>query len=270
MSLAAEVSGIERDLRDAGISLGTLLEKADIDRSTWTRWRSGAVRGPQLTNWNAVKAAASALLKTGRRNRGRTCPPREAKHPTRGPLEPEFVSASRAGPSAKIGGAAWPGNLSLCSALPAASSWARRLQMASYFSEKLSDNPMVLRSARLSEAQSLIRLLAEPRPVGDSVKSAIRRAGRRLRGWSLSRVRAVWYADERAAVRAHELDALRRLTAQARSDRAAAKDLRELHDRVSRLERLLLATADPEGHGADIAALRQNGRLALRALGARD
>ena len=66
-----------------------------------------------------------------------------------------------------------------------------------------------------AEASSLIQEIAEPRPVGDSVKAAVRRAARRA-GCSFARARSLWYADERARVRADEMDRLRTVAKQQR------------------------------------------------------
>ena len=63
----------------------------------------------------------------------------------------------------------------------------------------------------VTEALTLIRRAAEPRPVGDSVKAAIRRAAYRL-GLSFARCKAIWYGEARR-IEAHEMDALRNLAA---------------------------------------------------------
>jgi hypothetical protein len=137
----------------------------------------------------------------------------------------------------------------------------------SYFSQESSD-VMALRDARLIEARSLVRQLAEPRPVGDSVKAAIRRAGWKLRHWSQSRVHSVWYGDRRARIGADEIDTLRQLTARQKTDRSAAHDLEELHRRIVRLE-TLLRISHPKRLGADSVVVRQNRRDVQRALGVR-
>jgi hypothetical protein len=61
----------------------------------------------------------------------------------------------------------------------------------------------------VAEASDLIRKAAEPRPVGDSVKSAIRRAARRL-NLTFTRAKTIWYGEARR-IDAHEMDALRGL-----------------------------------------------------------
>jgi hypothetical protein len=64
-------------------------------------------------------------------------------------------------------------------------------------------------TSEFAEAAELVRQAAEPRPVGDSVKAAIRRAANKL-GWPHSRVKNVWYREARR-IDAHEMDALRGL-----------------------------------------------------------
>lgn len=57
------------------------------------------------------------------------------------------------------------------------------------------------------EAAELIRALAEPRPVGDTVKLALQRAAR-ASGLSPTRAKAIWYREARR-IDAEEIDALR-------------------------------------------------------------
>ncbi len=78
----------------------------------------------------------------------------------------------------------------------------------------------------LEEASQLVRYLAEPRPAGDSVRAAIQRSARRLRGWSASRVKDVWYADSRISISGDELNELRRLrqAADQQGQEAKARD----------------------------------------------
>jgi hypothetical protein len=62
-------------------------------------------------------------------------------------------------------------------------------------------------SSSIDEAQTLVRRCAEPRPPGDQVKAAIRRASRRLE-IPFSRTRDIWYGDARR-IDANEMDRLR-------------------------------------------------------------
>jgi hypothetical protein len=63
-------------------------------------------------------------------------------------------------------------------------------------------------ASSIEEAQALIRRCAEPRPAGDPVKAAIRRASLQLQ-MPFVRVRAIWYAEARR-IDAEEMDRLRR------------------------------------------------------------
>lgn len=111
-----------------------------------------------------------------------------------------------------------------------------------------------------SEAATLVRLVAEPRTVDDSVKAAIRRAARRL-GWSFSRTRGVWYRDARR-VTATEMDQLR---ARVRRDgeEASRDDLAELKARIQRIEQIIEETL-PEASASRRLDL---GRIVARLLG---
>jgi hypothetical protein len=60
----------------------------------------------------------------------------------------------------------------------------------------------------IEEAQALIRRCAEPRPAGDPVKAAIRRASLQLQ-MPFARVKAIWYGEARR-IDSEEMDRLRR------------------------------------------------------------
>ena len=109
------------------------------------------------------------------------------------------------------------------------------------------------KSEMLSEASVLVRRVAGPGGVGDSVKSAIRRAAHRL-GFSHNRTKSIWYRDARR-IDAHEIDRLRTEAARAEA-RAAINNLLAL--------RRSLASADADFHCPTIAALDD----ALRSIGA--
>ena len=102
----------------------------------------------------------------------------------------------------------------------------------------------------LCEASVLLRQVAEPRVVGESVKSAIARTGRAL-GWRFSRTREVWYGRARR-IDAFEMDRLR----------DAARDIERTAQRLLAL-RDALAAKDALFHRDDIGALER----ALRGLG---
>jgi hypothetical protein len=62
-------------------------------------------------------------------------------------------------------------------------------------------------ASSIEEASALIRQCAEPRPAGDQVKAAVRRASRRLE-LPFSRTRDIWYGDA-WRIDAREMDRLR-------------------------------------------------------------
>ena len=64
MDLADDIRAIESALGAQRTPLSHLLRKARIDRSTWTRWRSGKTL-PRLDRWVAVQAAVAALTDQG-------------------------------------------------------------------------------------------------------------------------------------------------------------------------------------------------------------
>ena len=72
----------------------------------------------------------------------------------------------------------------------------------------------------IDEAQTLVRRCAEPRPAGDLVKAAIRRASQRL-DIPFSRVRDIWYGDANR-IDADEMDKLRQEAEKAELARAVA------------------------------------------------
>jgi hypothetical protein len=67
--------------------------------------------------------------------------------------------------------------------------------------------PKTSRASAIAEVQALVRRFAEPRPAGDLVKAAIRRASQRL-DIPFSRTRDIWYGDARR-IDAQEKDRLR-------------------------------------------------------------
>lgn len=55
------VSEVERVLAEKHVPLARALEAADIDRSTWTRWRSGKTQ-PRLDRWLLIEHFVQKLL----------------------------------------------------------------------------------------------------------------------------------------------------------------------------------------------------------------
>ena len=121
----------------------------------------------------------------------------------------------------------------------AASDWRHK---PSEFSDNSSD---------ISDAMRLVRIAAEPRPVGDSKKSAIDRAARKL-DWSFTRTRDVWYGTARR-IDVREMDALRSLEQE--RDLAAERAEQRRHLQQLAALRAKLQFDDADFHAADIAAL---------------
>jgi len=106
----------------------------------------------------------------------------------------------------------------------------------------------------VAEASHLLRRVAEPRPIGDSVKQAIARAARRC-GLSFTRTEDLWRQEARR-VDAEEMDRIRRAANKhnAAQEAKARDELSELRDRLARLEARLLST-DEDFHRPDVDAL---------------
>lgn len=62
MSLQVEVAEIEAALGQASVSLDDVLAKAGVNRSTWTRWKNGAVKGARYDTLTKVKSAAAEAM----------------------------------------------------------------------------------------------------------------------------------------------------------------------------------------------------------------
>ena len=90
-------------------------------------------------------------------------------------------------------------------------------------------------SEKLSEAATLIRVVAGRRREPESVKASIYRAAESL-GWSVSRTKDIWYRAARR-VDAEEMDALRE--AARRRETEATSVLNELQAIVDRAEAIL-------------------------------
>jgi hypothetical protein len=117
-----------------------------------------------------------------------------------------------------------------------------RSELSSRFSDK---------SSEFSDAMRLVKLAAEPRPVGDSVKEAVNRASRAL-GWSVSRTRDIWYGEAHR-LDSREMDALRAVERR-QNLRSIEADYRKNFEQLSAL-RARLQSRDPDFHKDDIAAI---------------
>jgi transcriptional regulator with XRE-family HTH domain len=67
MVLTAQITEIETRLGGAGVPLGRLFDRSGVDRSTWSRWRSGKV-SPTLRKFAAVMQALDELAPANAQN----------------------------------------------------------------------------------------------------------------------------------------------------------------------------------------------------------
>jgi len=119
--------------------------------------------------------------------------------------------------------------------------------LSEFLTERSEKRPEKLEATNMSacaEAASLLRSVAEPRPVGDTVKEAINRAAR-LTGLRYGRAEDIWRQEART-IRADEMDRIRR-AAENKLVREAQHEFVELEQRIKRLEALLVQAPDLPG-----------------------
>lgn len=100
----------------------------------------------------------------------------------------------------------------------------------------------------VSEASILLRRVAEPRPVGDTVKAAITRAAKRVskhmrQPMSPSRAEDIWRREARR-LDSEEMDAIRAAAKADHKVEEARNALAEFDARIARLEALLVQDED--------------------------
>lgn len=140
--------------------------------------------------------------------------------------------------------------------------------MQENLSEASEKRPEGNRMTTFDEAAHRMREIAEPRPVGDSVKAAIDRVARAVSAFlpnrepmSYGRAEDIWRREARR-IEAHEMDAIRAAhAARARSLRAEARAAGALADRLARLA----AVAVDPATIADADALRRTADEARQA-----
>jgi hypothetical protein len=110
--------------------------------------------------------------------------------------------------------------------------------------KKSSENEM----DELAWASVQLRERVAPR---GSVKERIRSAARLLQ-WKFSRTKAVWYADERVALKARELRRIEELTGVT----YGKQELAEVNRLIARAEAEAALSGDPDFRGAFAAAFR--------------
>lgn len=59
MTLSDEITSLEASLKASGRSIADVLAEAGVNRSTWTRWKNGDVRGARYDTFQRVKTAAA-------------------------------------------------------------------------------------------------------------------------------------------------------------------------------------------------------------------
>jgi hypothetical protein len=60
MNIAAEISRLEKRLRDADVTINRFLAEADVNYSQWWRWQHGPHK-PMRTTWARIMIAADKL-----------------------------------------------------------------------------------------------------------------------------------------------------------------------------------------------------------------
>ncbi|WP_157091438.1 hypothetical protein [Methylobacterium nodulans] len=118
----------------------------------------------------------------------------------------------------------------------------------------------------VDQASQLLRELAEPRPVGDTVKAAITRAARAVSAvlqepMSYGRAEDIWRREARR-IDAAEMDAIR--AAHARRAGELRTEVQKAAALAQRLERLV-AQASPASSGEDLEQLRSTADEAWKA-----
>lgn len=61
MAIPDDIKALEAELSAASISVDAFLEKAGVDRSSWTRWKAGSF-SPRMDSWSKVQDAARELI----------------------------------------------------------------------------------------------------------------------------------------------------------------------------------------------------------------
>ena len=64
MSMKVEIERVERVLSEVGCTVKALCDAAEINQSTWTRWKAGS-NGPTMATWARVEAALADMTQRG-------------------------------------------------------------------------------------------------------------------------------------------------------------------------------------------------------------
>lgn len=60
MSFSDDLERLRDELKEAGVPVSAVCERAGINRTTFTRWQLG--KGPRLQTWETVKQAKDELI----------------------------------------------------------------------------------------------------------------------------------------------------------------------------------------------------------------
>lgn len=63
MSVASKIEKMEAALADTGLSVRYLCDRAEVNQSTWCRWKTGA-NTPNMSTWGRVERAFDELCPT--------------------------------------------------------------------------------------------------------------------------------------------------------------------------------------------------------------
>lgn len=61
MAVATEIAEMEDQLSAAGKTVKALCEEAEVNQSTWTRWKAGS-HAPNMATWQKVRDAHRRLV----------------------------------------------------------------------------------------------------------------------------------------------------------------------------------------------------------------
>lgn len=89
------------------------------------------------------------------------------------------------------------------------------------------------------EARALVRKIAAPAQIGDTIARQVQRASRRIPFMSYHRIKRAWYGDQRLRIDADEIEKLRKLAGARDVGETARDEFADLQRRIQRLEEAL-------------------------------
>lgn len=109
--------------------------------------------------------------------------------------------------------------------------------------------------SELEEAREIMLSIAAP----EHAQRALNKLSMKLPEWSYRHIKAVFYLEARTAVSSGQMKQLKRAAKLNNLELEATDEVRQLRDRLERLERLLLSS-DQDFHSENIEALRFQAR----------